>query len=99
MEPTSPKGRDLREREWFALHNGVPDDAGSGGEFSLSCRSRAVDDPETWSLVAGAATSTPADRYVLFELQVCEARCNGYGDVPLPSPRRWSAGQIGEHAR
>jgi len=25
MEPTSPKGRDLRERGWYALHNGVPE--------------------------------------------------------------------------
>jgi hypothetical protein len=32
MEPTSPKGGDLRERGWFALHNGVPDNAGTGGE-------------------------------------------------------------------
>src|SRR4051794_16066121 len=36
MEPTSPKGRDLRERRWFALHNGVADTAGTGGEFFIS---------------------------------------------------------------
>ena len=35
MEPTSPKGDDLRERGGFALHNGVPDDAGTGGEVSV----------------------------------------------------------------
>ena len=35
MEPTSPKGADLRERGWFALHNGVPDNAGTGGEASV----------------------------------------------------------------
>jgi hypothetical protein len=34
-EPTSPKGADLRERGWFALHNGVPDNAGTGGEASV----------------------------------------------------------------
>ena len=33
----------------------------------------------------------PADRYVLFELRVSEARGNGYGDVPLPPRLRWSA--------
>jgi hypothetical protein len=27
--------------------------------------------------------------YVLFELSVTEARCNGYGDVVLPSVTRW----------
>jgi hypothetical protein len=26
---------------------------------------------------------------VLFELSVTEARCNGYGDVVLPSVTRW----------
>ena len=33
MESTSPKGRDLRERGGFALHSGVPDSEGTGGEF------------------------------------------------------------------
>jgi len=93
MEPTSPKGRDLREQGWFALHNGVPDNAGSGGEFSVSGRGIAVDDPETWSRVADAASYTPADRYVLFEMQLSEARRHGYGDVPLPSTRKWSVDQ------
>src|SRR6476619_5339724 len=35
MEPTSPKGNDLRARAQFALHNGVPDNDGSGGEASV----------------------------------------------------------------
>jgi len=90
MEPTSPKRRDLLERGWFALHNGVPDNAGTGGEFWASGLGLAVDDPETWALVADAAGYEPPDRYVLFEFQLSEARCHGYGDVPLPSTRRWS---------
>jgi hypothetical protein len=90
MEPTSPKGRDLRERGWFALHSGVPDNAGSGGEFNVSGLALAIDDPDMWSHVADAAGYSPADRYVLFEMQLSEARCHGYGDVPLPSTRRWS---------
>ena len=93
MEPTSPKGRDLAERGWFALHNGVPDNAGSGGEFNVSGRGLAMDDPDMWSHVADAASYTPADRYILFEMQLSEARCHGYGDVPLPSTRRWSVDQ------
>lgn len=90
MEPTSPKGRDLRERGWFALHNGVPDNAGSGGEFYIAGSGLAVDDPDVWTLVADSASYTPADRYHLFELQLSEARCNGYGDVTLPSTQKWS---------
>ncbi|HEX6299565.1 MAG TPA: pyridoxamine 5'-phosphate oxidase [Acidimicrobiia bacterium] len=90
MEPTSPKGRDLRDRGWFALHNGVPDNAGSGGEFWVSGRGLAVDDPDMWSHVADAASYAPADRYILFEMQLSEAASHGYGDVPLPFTRKWS---------
>lgn len=93
MEPTSPKGRDLRERGWFALHNGVPDNAGSGGEFHVWGHGLAVDDLDVWPHVADSASYTPADRYILFELQLSAARCNGYGDVPLPSTMKWSASQ------
>jgi len=93
MEPTSPKGRDLRERGWFALHNGVPDNAGSGGEFSVVGRGLAVDDLDVWSHVADSASYAPADRYILFEFRLSEARCNGYGDVALPSTRTWSVDQ------
>jgi hypothetical protein len=89
MEPTSPKGRDLRDRAWYALHSGVPDSAGSGGEFAVSGDAIAVDDDAQRATVAAAATYEPAERYVLFELRVREARANGYGDVPMPEPRRW----------
>lgn len=91
MEPTSPKGRDLRERGGFAMHNGVPDDEGTGGEFFCSGRAFAVEDPSVRTLVTEAARYEPEPRYVLFELQVIEARCNGYGDVTLPANRRWPA--------
>lgn len=92
MEPTSPKGRDLRERKSFALHNGVPDNAGSGGEFFLAGRGLIVEDVDIWSEVADSAGYEPADRYILFELHLSEARCNGYGDVQLPATRSWSVG-------
>lgn len=91
MEPTSPKGRDIRERGGYAIHNGVPDSQGTGGEFWVSGVGHPVDDPATRAAVVEAASYTPADRYVLFELTVDEARCNGYGDVALPNPRRWVA--------
>jgi hypothetical protein len=91
MEPTSPKGRDLRERAWFALHNGVPDTDGTGGEFFLSGVGVAVDDPDVRPAAAAAASYDPSDQYVLFELRLAEARCNGYGDVRLPEHRRWFA--------
>lgn len=91
MEPTSPKGRDLRERGWFALHNGVPDTDGSGGEFFVSGGGFIEEDPGVRAKVSQAASYEPAGRYILFELKLAEARCNGYGDVPLPARRRWSS--------
>jgi hypothetical protein len=91
MEPASPKGRDLRERRRFAMHNGVPDAEGSGGEFFLSGEGKAVDDNAVRAGAATAASYEPAQRYVLFELLVGSARANGYGDVTLPEPSRWSA--------
>lgn len=91
MEPTSPKGTDLRERAVYALHNGVPDNDGTGGEFYLRGEGREVTDADARARVAAAATYPPVDRYILFELLVVEARCNGYGDVELPENRRWRA--------
>jgi hypothetical protein len=91
MEPTSPKGRDLRARSRYALHNGVPDTVGSGGEFAVWGHGVPVDDPELRAAASEAAVYEPEVRYILFELGVEEARCNGYGDVVLPEPTRWTS--------
>jgi Pyridoxamine 5'-phosphate oxidase len=91
MEPTSPKARDLRERGWYALHNGVPDTVGTGGEFFVAGRAEQLDDPALRPIATAAAPYQPEDRYLLFELLIAEARCNGYGDVALPEPERWTA--------
>jgi hypothetical protein len=74
------------------MHNGVPDTDGSGGEFFLSGEAMAVDDDAVRAAVVAAARYEPAERYVLFELVVGSARANGYGDVTLREPCRWSAG-------
>lgn len=95
MEPTSPKAHDLREREWYALHNGVPDTFGTGGEFFVAGQAKPLDDPQLRTIASDAAPYRPQDRYVLFELLIDEARCNGYGDVTLPDPRRWTASEEG----
>ena len=90
MEPTSPKGRDLRERRRFAMHNGVPDTEGSGGEFFLRGEGFVVDDRAVRADAVAAAPYEPAERYVLFELLVGSVRANSYGDVTLPEPSHWS---------
>lgn len=89
MEPTSPKATDLRKRHHFALHNGVPDDAGSGGEVHLTGDGREIIDGVLRNRVTEAASYAPADRYVLFELLLDEVRANGYGDTVLPRTLRW----------
>jgi len=91
MEPTSPKGADLRERGSFALHSGVPDNAGTGGEAWVRGTGHLIDDAAVRQTVIGASSYAPEDRYVLFELRPTEVRCNGYGDVALPEHRRWHA--------
>ena len=93
MEPNSPKAHDLSEREWYALHNGVPDTFGTGGEFFVSGQASLLDDPQLRTVASEAATYQPEDRYVLFELLIKEARCNSYGDVTLPDPGRWAASE------
>ncbi len=90
MEPTSPKGRDLRERPAFALHNGMPDNEGTGGEVIVRGRAAPVDDAAARALAVNAAHYTPADRYVLFELGVDDVVVTRYEDGE-PTRRRWRA--------
>ena len=87
MEPTSPKGNDLLERGWLALHNGVPDNAATGGEASVT-GTGPIDDAAVRATVVATATYDLADRYVPFELRPTEVRSNGYRDVTLPERRR-----------
>jgi hypothetical protein len=88
MEPTSPKGRDLRSRPAFALHNGVPDHDGTGGEVIVRGRATPIDDGPTRAIAAAAARYEPAGHYVLFELGIDEVVLTSYQDG-LPSRRRW----------
>ena len=88
MEPTSPKGNDLRDRGGYALHNGVPDNDGTGGEVSLRGTAQIVSDPDRREVAARAAAYAPAERYVLFEFHVDDVRLTQYeGDTTLR--QRW----------
>src|SRR6476646_3283987 len=44
IEPTSPKARDLDDQGSVAMHNGVPDANGTGGEFWIKGRGARIDD-------------------------------------------------------
>ncbi len=89
MEPTSPKGHDLRRDPRYTIHSLVKDINGSDGEFSITGGARAVEDPETRVVAAKGCPYTPADRYVLFEFLVEECFVNHYVGGS-PSYSRWS---------
>ena len=80
MEPTSPKGKDLVRGSRFALHCGVEDNSGGGGEFYVWGNGRLITDPATRQVAIDASSYTPADRYILFELDVDRARSTTYSD-------------------
>lgn len=73
MEPTSPKGHDLRRGSRYALHSMVEDTDGGGGEFLITGSGRLIEDAETRALAVELSSYNPADRYVLFELTVDSA--------------------------
>ena len=90
MEPTSPKGHDLRRDGRYALHCSVEDSGGGRGEFFIDGRARLVDDPAQRQSAAKAASFAPADRYVLFELNLEHASSTIY-DGGSPVRKRWRA--------
>jgi hypothetical protein len=92
MEPTSPKGHDLRRDGRYALHCSVSDISGESGEFFISGHATFRDDPAVRRLAVELATYTPADRYILFELDVERAASTTYTNGP-PVRTRWKAGQ------
>ena len=92
MEPTSPKGRDLRRDGRYAMHCSVSNSSGESGEFYISGRATFVDDPATRELAVALASYTPAERYVLYELDVESAVSIVYTDDGAVR-QQWKAGE------
>jgi hypothetical protein len=88
MEPTSPKGHDLRVDPRFALHCGVEDSAGGEGEFFVTGSAVPIEDAGLRGEAVEAASYSPADRYILFHLLVEEATFRCYQDGQ-PVHQRW----------
>jgi hypothetical protein len=80
MEPTSPKGKDLVRNGRYALHCSVENNDGGEGEFYVWGNGRLITDPAIRQIAVTASTYTPADRYILFELDVTRARGTTYGE-------------------
>jgi len=60
MEPTSPKGHDLRVDPRFALHCGVEDNAGGDGEFFVTGTAVFTEDAGLRAEAVQAGSYTPA---------------------------------------
>lgn len=90
MEPTSPKGYDLRRGSRYALHCSVADSGGGQGEFLVTGTATLVEDDATRSVAVKHASYEPTDRYILFELTVDTAFSTEYDDDGTPIRRRWN---------
>lgn len=88
MEPTSPKGQDLRRGSGYALHGWVSSNDGGEGEFWLAGHALLTDDPAMRELAAVYGYQ-PQDHYVLFELTVESASSTIYSDSGKPIRKRW----------
>jgi class 3 adenylate cyclase len=89
MEPTSPKGADLRRGSRYGLHSAVGDPSGKDGEFLVRGIGTAIGDPVVRAMAERHATYAPAAHYVLFELAVEAAMLTEYVDG-RPVRRRYT---------
>ena len=92
MEPTSPKGHDLRRDGHYVLHcTATGEQPWDLHEFYVDGVAHPCDDPDA-RVTANAATGYPRDdHFVLFELDVAFAFSTIFGPDGQPIRRRWRA--------
>jgi hypothetical protein len=90
MEPTSPKGGDLRRDPRYTLHCSVENSDGGEGEFYVRGLAQPVTDPAIREMAVKASPYAPQERYILFALSVEFAFMNIYADGEAQA-RRWNA--------
>jgi hypothetical protein len=78
MEPTSPKGYDLRRDGRYALHCSVEDSGGGKGEFALRGKAQLIDDAALREIAVRFASYKVEARYILFELRIDQALSTNY---------------------
>lgn len=90
MEPSSPKGHDLRRDGRYALHSavGVPDEG--QGEFFVTGRANPVEIEEVRDRAARLASYAPESHYTLFEVE--GAFSTVYDAEATPIRKRWESG-------
>jgi uncharacterized pyridoxamine 5'-phosphate oxidase family protein len=89
MEPTSPKGHDLRRDPRFAVHCSVSDTSGESGEVFLSGKAVFIEDADMRILAVNVSPYKPAERYILFELHPENVTVTEYPDDGGPVRRHW----------
>lgn len=90
MEPTSPKGHDLRRDPRFALHCSVSDTSGESGEVFISGKARFIEDADLRAIAVKVSSYQPAERYILFELEIESATVTEYPESGAVR-RHWKA--------
>ena len=88
MEPTSPKGHDLRRDGRYAVHCSVTDTSGESGEVIVTGRATFIEDPEVRALAVRVCPYTPAERYILFEFDLESVLITEYKDDGV-ARRQW----------
>ena len=81
MEPTSPKGHDLRRDGRYAVHCSVSDTSGESGEVIVTGMAKFIEDSEVRAQAVRVCPYQPAERYILFELDVEHVLITEYGDA------------------
>ena len=95
MDPTSPKGDDLRRDGRYALHSAVGGPETGHAEFLVAGRAGVVEDPGVRGIAADLARRPPPDGDVLFELGVGRVVLTFYGEDGDPVRRRWATHPAG----
>ncbi|MEM7112286.1 MAG: pyridoxamine 5'-phosphate oxidase family protein [Chloroflexota bacterium] len=88
MEPTSPKGFDVKRNGRFALHCAVENNEGGAGEFYIRGTGRFTDNPDDRAAATRISAYSPHDRYILFEFDIHFALSTHYSDDG-PQRVRW----------
>ena len=92
MEPTSPKGHDLRRDPRFAVHCSVSDTSGESGEVIVTGKAVFIEDDNMRIVAVNVSPYKPAERYILFELHPENVTVTEYPDGGGPVRRHWKIG-------
>lgn len=89
MEPTSPKGHDLRRDPRFAIHCSVSNTSGESGEVIVTGRAEFIEDAGLHVTAERVSPYKPAAHYILFEFHPEAVTTTEYPDGGSPIRTHW----------